>query len=565
MQASTRNHHDDAAGSRQEALNAENRPASEAAAPPRILVVEDDEVFKDILRQFLERQGYVVDAVSGGHEALDYLRRDRPDLIVLDAKMPEMDGFTACRMMREMGLLDEIPLIMVTCYQDQESLDRAYEAGAVDYVTKPVHWAIFRRRLATLIELYQSRQRLLRAMEARHEAERRLQQAQRMEAVGLMASGVAHDLNNILSGLVGYPELLLDRLDPDDPLRELVLPILDAGKRAAEIVGDLLTIARGGASKKEVADLNRIAAEVKESPEWRHIESVHPDIEVRWRLAPGRLAIHCSPAHVKKSLFNLLINAADAISGPGRISVTTALARPDERPDLPRLEGDPKTVAVLSVSDTGCGIPEEDRQRIFEPFYTTKYLGRSGSGLGLTAVWNTMADHGGQIRVDSGPQGTCFDLLFPAMATAQTDEQAETAVDPGPAKGRGETILVVDDERLLRDLAANMLRRLGYEVLVAASGEEAVEVLRRREVDLLILDMVMGAGMGGRETLESALEIRPGQKAILVSGYAENEEVERALALGAACFLKKPYSLHDLARVTRQVLDGAFTRVSPGR
>ena len=214
-------------------------------------------------------------------------------------------------------------------------------------------------------------------------------------------------------------------------------------------------------------------------------------------------------------------------------------------------EGD---YAVLTVADTGTGIPPEDLQRIFEPFYTKKIMGRSGSGLGMSVVWGTVKDHKGYIDIDSVEgQGTTFNLYFPVTREEVEKEKALVSIED--YKGNGETILVVDDVQEQREIASRILTMLGYEVSVVSSGEEAVEYLKDNSADLLVLDMIMDPGIDGLDTYKSILEIHPGQKAVIASGFTETDRVREAQRLGAGAYVKKPYTLERLGMVVREELD----------
>jgi CheY-like chemotaxis protein len=260
------------------------------------------------------------------------------------------------------------------------------------------------------------------------------------------------------------------------------------------------------------------------------------------------LHISCSPVHVTKCIVNLITNAAEALDKGGAITIATSAAQVDGVP----AQLSPGPYALLEISDNGKGISTEALPHIFDPFFTRKKLGRSGTGLGLTVAWNTMLDHQGTVTVTSTARGTCFTLYFPL-----TEEQATPRtlmVDSAELRGKG-SILVVDDEEIQRDIASTILTVLGYSVETAASGEQAVEFLRRKSVDLVILDMIMPPGMNGRQTYEMMLTVRPGQKAIIVSGYSENEDVQEACRLGAGAFVKKPYSLNQLGMTVKEELE----------
>ena len=385
--------------------------------------------------------------------------------------------------------------------------------------------------------------------------EARLQRAGKMEALGLLAGGVAHDLNNILSGITGYPELLLLQLEQGSSLRKPLEAINASGQRAAAVVADLLTVARGIASERKICAINVLVREYLDSPEHKKLAANHPGIAWTTRLGEDAGQLACSAIHIRKSLMNLVINAAEAIAGAGKITVTTG--RVTVFQDRAAVLGiEPGSYVVVEVADSGQGISRDDLDHIFEPFYTKKVMDRSGTGLGLTVVWNTVQDHSGGIAVDSSPRGTTFTLYFPAVADRSMTEAGEKHDDcPG---GAGETVMVVDDEELQLDIADRMLRQLGYEVLTVPSGEQAVQLLKHTRVDLLVLDMLMEPGMNGRETYEKIIDLHPDQKALIVSGFSENSDVKRARSLGAGGFLQKPYALRELANAVRQILDGSL-------
>lgn len=367
--------------------------------------------------------------------------------------------------------------------------------------------------------------------------------SQKMEALGLMAGGVAHDLNNILSGIVSYPELLLMDLPQDSPLRRPIETIKESGMRAADVVADLLTIARGVATGKEALDLNAIVNTYLRSLEYQRLEKTHAFVDFKVDLAPDLLNMSGSRIHIEKSLMNLVINACEAIKGSGMVAISTANRYLDEPlkgyEDVRRGE-----YVVLTVSDDGSGISQQDLNRIFEPFYTKKVMGRSGTGLGLAVVWNTVQDHAGYVNLTSNDRGTVFELYFPVTREKSTAQGKEISLED--YLGHGEKILVVDDEERQREIACGILNKLGYRADAVSGGEEAVSYVRQNPVDLVVLDMVMPRGMSGRETYEEIIKIRPGQKAIIASGYAKTEEVEAAQKLGAGRYIKKPYTLEKI-------------------
>jgi signal transduction histidine kinase/CheY-like chemotaxis protein len=397
----------------------------------------------------------------------------------------------------------------------------------------------------------QRTEELRREVLTREEYSRKLRQVQKMEALGLMAGGVAHDLNNILSGIMTYPELLLMRLPADSDLRKPLEAILESGKRSAAVVNDLLTMARGVASPREPCNINDIIKEYLQSPEFEKLSAYQAEIRFKIDLHPQLRPVSCCSAHIRKCIMNMTINAMESMDGSGTVTIKTFNKNLDSRSATePRLEEG--QYVVFRIEDTGLGIRQEDRDRIFEPFYSKKIMGRSGTGLGLTVVWNTVHDHDGGIAFESGESGTRFDLYFPASEEKIPERKIVNRTEP--PKGNGEKILVVDDELRQKEVACAALASLGYTPDSVSSGEEALEYLKKNDVSLVMLDMLMEPGMNGGETFERIKKLRPTQKALIVSGYAETEDVRGAIDRGAKGFVKKPYTLAQLAHAIHDCL-----------
>ena len=415
---------------------------------------------------------------------------------------------------------------------------------------------VYRLPTGEVVAVYDDITKEKQLEEEKQAVEMRLQRAQKMEAIGLMAGGVAHDLNNILTGITGYPELLLLQLPVDSELRKPIEAIKESGKRAAAVVADLLTVARGVASIRVSANMNTLVREYLDSPEWHHLHSLHKHVQYRNILSKDLPNISCSPIHIKKCIMNLVTNAAEAIDNSGSITLSTTTVTPD--PQWARENGLKQMEhVVLTVTDTGTGIPQEDIDHIFEPFYTKKVMGRSGTGLGLAVVWNTVEDHDGKIIVASSEKGTRFQLYFPVSKKENSSVQIKDA-KPEELMGSNEHLLVVDDEPALRDIACQMLQTLGYTVDSVSSGEMAIKFIQKNVVDLIIIDMLMEPGMNGRKTYEEILKISPHQKALIVSGFSESDEVEAALKLGAGGFVKKPYSMEQLGQRVKEALHNSL-------
>ncbi len=379
-----------------------------------------------------------------------------------------------------------------------------------------------------------------------------LQQAQKMEAVGTLAGGVAHDLNNILSGIVSYPEMLLMDMAEDSPLRKPLLTIKESGEKAATVVQDLLTLARRGVTVTEIVNLNTILNQFLVSPELRKLKAYHPGITIVTDFEDGLLNILGSPVHLSKMIMNLIANAAEAMPYGGEIRVSTC----NQYIDLPIkgyddvAEGD---YAMIAVSDTGVGISHEEMDRIFEPFYTKKVMGRSGTGLGMAVVWGAIKDHKGYIDIQSDEgKGATISLYIPT-----TREKLSDSVEPisiAAYTGSGETILIVDDVKEQREIASQILAKLNYCVATVESGEQAVEYMKENTAALMVLDMIMDPGIDGFETYKRVLALHPGQKAVIASGFSETERVRNAQELGAGAYIKKPYTMEKIGIAVKNEL-----------
>ena len=409
-------------------------------------------------------------------------------------------------------------------------------------------------------DLSKTNQELETEIAGRKKAERerqrltiQLQRAEKMEAIGTLAGGVAHDLNNILSGIVSYPELLLLQLSEDSPLRKPILTIKESGQKAATVVQDLLTLARRGVAITNVVNINHIISDYLKSPEHKRLKSFYAKAQVEINLETNLLNIIGSSIHLSKTVMNLVANAAESMPDEGLIFIKTE-NRYIDRPVRGYDDVEEGDYAVLSISDAGIGISTDDLSRIFEPFYTKKVMGRSGTGLGMAVVWGTVKDHKGYIDVQSNVgKGTTITLYFPATRKEFARDKSQLAIED--YMGKEKSILIVDDIKEQRVIASIILEQLGYLVTSVSSGEEAIEYLKSRSVDLIILDMIMDPGIDGLDTYRRILEMHPGQKAIIASGFSETERVKEAQKLGAGEYIKKPYTLEQIGLAVKKELE----------
>lgn len=394
--------------------------------------------------------------------------------------------------------------------------------------------------------------RLMENIRERDVIEKKLHQAIKMEAVGKMAAGVAHDLNNILSGIVTYPDLILLDLEKNDSMRKPIEMIKSSGVKAAAIVEDLLTLSRRAVNISRIVDIKKILNDYLLSPEHTTLMALHKNIRIKTVFSPDVKNIAGSPVHLTKTIMNLICNALEAMPEGGKVSLELSGQIIENKKVLfDRIPFGEYT--VLKVTDTGIGIDKEDIEKIFEPFYTKKVMGRSGTGLGMAVVLGAVKDHHAFIDVNSTKgKGTCVSLYFPA-----TDAVADSPV-PQPeidlSAGSGQKILVIDDVPEQLNIACSILQRLGYRPEPCPSGEQAVEKVKQARYDLLIIDMVMAPGIDGFETYRRILKNHPGQRAVFATGFFNNEKIEAAGKLGAGPSLIKPYSMEKIGEVIKHEL-----------
>lgn len=392
----------------------------------------------------------------------------------------------------------------------------------------------------------------IKGEKARHEMGVKLQKSEKMEFLGTLAGGVAHDLNNVLSGVTGYAEVLLLKNPGDERSGRYIRAIRESGKKAAAIVQDFLTLARRGVVVHEVVNLNEIVHQYVNSAEYDRLRQFHPHVTAELSLEEPLMNIIGSPVHMSKTIMNLVSNAAEAMPNGGRLIISTTNETLTE-PGADIEEMAPGQYAVIAVQDTGTGISHDDIDKIFEPFYTKKVMGRSGTGLGMSVVWWTVKDHHGFINVKSCEgKGTTVKIYLPA--TNQKAAAKERHFFLEDYFGRGESVLVVDDVKDQRELAETIFNELGYKVSSLSGGEEAIAFMKDRHIDLVFMDMIMDPGIDGINTLKKILSFNPKQKAIITSGFSETEAIEEAEKMGCVKFIKKPYQLEVLARLVKRML-----------
>jgi len=396
----------------------------------------------------------------------------------------------------------------------------------------------------------------VRDISERRKLEQQLHQAQKMEAVGRLAGGIAHDFNNLLTAIGGYSELLLSRLGPGDPLRREAEEIRRAGGRAASLTTQLLAFSRRQMLQPKVVDANAILAETQSMLG----RLIGEDVELLTRPARDLWHVRADPGQLQQVIVNLAVNARDAMPEGGRLTIETRNAKVDSRQASRLLPMPAGEYVQLSVSDTGVGMDAETRSHVFEPFFTTKDLG-GGTGLGLATVYGIVKQSEGFVFVASEPgQGATFDVYLPRVE--EELEGLPAPLEPSPLFGF-ETVLLVEDEDVVRELVRELLEGHGYTVLEARNGEEAVRLCRGydRRIDLLLTDVVMPK-LGGRELAERVAAERPGMRILFMSGYTDVFNDGSGVLPPGGGFIQKPFSTAVLAQHVRELLDAPPGRMS---
>ncbi len=557
----------------------------------KILIVDDRSVDRRLMRKILESSGYMVQEAADGRQALKTARLHKPDLIISDALMPVMDGFQFCRKVKGDKDLNHIPFIFYTAtYTEKKDQELVLKLGAEKFIQKPVEpdkfieiiqgvirdmekGKIKPRKAASdsekeVFKLYSERlvkkleQKMLnlereiterkRAEEERKKLEAQLHQAQRMEAIGTLAGGVAHDFNNILTTIIGNAELALMDVIKDESLRKKIEEIKKAGEKAASLTRQLLAFSRKQIVQPEILDINELLTDIEKILG----RLIGEDIELLTIPAPALWQVEIDPGQIEQVIINLAINARDAMPGVGKLTIETANADLSENYFRERgIEGEkPGHYVILAVSDTGSGIDKETQEHIFEPFFTTKEVGK-GTGLGLSTVYGIVKQNNGFIWLYSEPgQGSTFKIYLPKVkGNAEPEEREQTPVDD---LSGSETVLIVEDDDSLRNFAQKILHIYGYRTLNAENGEDALRVCKEHDgqIALMITDVVMPK-MDGREAAERLQPLYPQMKVIYMSGYTDDAIVHHGVLEPGLNFLEKPFTLESLARKVREVLD----------
>ncbi|MBD3217309.1 MAG: PAS domain S-box protein [candidate division Zixibacteria bacterium] len=490
-----------------------------------------------------ENEGLEPESLPLGNSMTDYVRRiGKPVLIDAETQKAMIEAGEIDQLGPPSAIWLGVPLktsnevsgvMAIQNYQNPRQYTNA-DLDLMTFVSGPIAMVIERKRTE----------------DQRQKLQEKLERAERMESLGILAGGVAHDLNNMLGPMVGYPDLILQKLPEDSPVIRHVERISSAANDAADVIQDLLTLARRGRYEMHPLNLNDVVESYLDTPSFAKVREGKPYIRLDIDLDRSISNVMGSKPHLSKVIMNLVVNAYDAMGETGSLEISTSMEY-IEKLITAHFEITPGQYIVLRVKDTGSGIDQKELDKIFEPYFSKKKMGASGSGLGLSVVHGIIKDHKGYYDVISEiGKGTEFMLYFPVT---DQKEEVEKVTDSG--YGGREKILVVDDAEEQRKIASALLKSIGYQVATAKDGYEAVEYIRKNKVDIAVIDMIMEPGFGGLETYHEILKINPKQKAIIVSGYSKTEDVVKMQHLGAGSYIKKPYNRETLARAVRQELD----------
>jgi two-component system, cell cycle sensor histidine kinase and response regulator CckA len=512
-----------------------------------ILIVDDQEANVSLLEEMLRGAGYLsVTTTRNPHEVCELHRQHRYSLILLDLEMPGLDGFQVMEGLKAFDVGCYLPVLVVTAQPNHKL--RAIKAGAKDFVSKPFDLAEVLMRVHNMLE---ARLQHLEAEVRTFQAEGRFIESQKVDAIGQLASGVAHDFNNIIAIVMGYSELLMQKLGPQTDLRSYLEAIQSAGQRAAGLTRQLLIFSRKQTVQLVVLDINEVLKDMDAMLQ----RLMHENIEVS--IVPGKQVgrIRGDSGYIGQILINLAVNARDAMPQGGKLTIATTNTTLDENYSRMHTGVNPGEYVMLSVSDTGTGMTDEVKAHLFEALFTTKPKGE-GTGLGLATCRTIVQQSGGHIGVYSElGVGTTFKVYLPRID--QPLEATARANQTGPAPRGTETLMVVEDDPSVRDLACGILEAQGYEVLTASNGADALETAREHKgspISLVLTDVIMPV-MGGDVMANWLKAMNPDLKILFSSGYTDDAISHHGMLQPGIEFIPKPYTPSALTHKVRELLD----------
>jgi two-component system cell cycle sensor histidine kinase/response regulator CckA len=518
-----------------------------------VLVVDDDNQLLRTLRDILRHRGYAPLTAASGREGLELAGRTSPPpaVALVDLRLPDMDGTEVVRQLRALSEMTET--VILTGHASVDSAVQALRQHSTDYLVKPVspeHLLNTIERAGERVRRRRAEEALRQSEESSRKLERELVQAQKMESIGRLAGGIAHDFNNLLTAILGFSEMLLEETSVTSSNRRDLEAIQKAASHGASLTRQLLAFSRRQVMELTVIDLAELVRGLE--PILRRL--LGEDVETTISCDESVRKVKVDRGQLEQVVMNLSVNARDAMPEGGALAIEVKNVEIDESYVRQRSYAQAGPHVLISVSDTGVGMDPTTRARIFEPFFTTKEIGK-GTGLGLSTVYGIIKQSNGHIEVESEPgQGTTFKVYLPAVA--ETSEQHIELAPSLPAVGGAEAILLVEDDPDLRELLARTLTRHGYQLVEAATGVEALEIIRNMQVsiDLLITDAVL-PGLPGPAVAREAEILRPGIRVLFVSGYTDDAMLRLGLLNENQAFLQKPFGSAALLRKVRQQLD----------
>jgi len=521
--------------------------ASHHEEVPLILIAEDDPSQRLLLKTVLEKEGYKLLEAQNGIEALSMFRQQKPGMVLLDAVMPEMDGFEACRQIRELEEGGDVLILMLTALHDEYSVRHSFEVGADDFITKPIFWSVLTGRVKYLLRA--------KITEKHHKkAEEQFMHTQKLEVVGNLTEGISHHFNNLLVTILGYTEMLLNGYARDDEEKQTryLQAVYTASKQASELIAQMQAFSGGGKSVAKPLKLKLLLEEVMGmlSP------TLPSSIELHLTLADNLPLVKIDPVQFNQVMMNMIINARDAMENSGNLYIELKQLTVNNTECVSCHQSFKGDFLELVIKDTGQGIDKAKIKRIFEPYYTTRSIGQ-GSGMGLSVVHGIMHNHDGHILVNVEPgRSTEFKLLFPVVDAEQLpSEEAIGEVEISSEKISGARILLVDDEVAVGNFESEYLEIQGYQVTYFMDPSEAIIAISKNPeaYDLVITDKIM-PHIDGLELAGAITAIRPDLPVILCTGNRSALPDINLECVGIRALLGKPIEGSALLRAVENVL-----------
>ena len=516
----------------------------------RLLVVDDDPQALPLVEMALMDAHFerIIEVEATVASGLERIKADEHDIYLIDHRLPDGTGISLIHEAKKAGITK--PFILMTGYGSGALDEAAFHEGAADYVEKHLLAAHLERAIRYAVRDWH-------ASRALHDREEQLRHAQKMEAIGRLAGGVAHDFNNLLTAIVGFTDLIVERLEPRDPTADDVREIRKAADRATALTRQLLAFSRKQFLTPTVLDVNETVSGLN------HMlpRVIGEHIQTTTRLAPHLPRVWADSSQMDQVLVNLVLNARDAMPAGGHLTIETSFQDMDEeRLRAERLTLQPGRYVLLVVTDTGIGMDDATRARAFEPFFTTKPKGK-GTGLGLATVYGIVDQSGGGIALDTAPgRGTAVRIFLP-ITSATRDSDNKSDAPTSIIGGGAESLLLVEDNESVRQVTAQALRRRGYTVFEARNAEDAIEWFSKSaaKVQLLVTDVVM-PGLSGPNLAARLVRMNPDLRVLYMSGYTDDATVVHGNFWGGVPLLQKPFTPAQLAESVRTALKSTPAR-----